>query len=167
MPKKPKATGPAPEIETGPRPRLTKLIIRNFRCIGATPVTIDLDDIVVLVGPNNVGKSSVLKAYEVIMSEGSSAGHLSIEDFPSEKVNADALPEVELHTVVYDNSPGPEWIETTTNGEKVVKERWRWPAPGPPVRRGYNTQENRWATDEDVERVPWGAAGKLNPSMKR
>jgi len=59
----------------GPRPRLAKLTIRNFRCIGPSPVVVDLDDIVVLVGPNNVGKSSVLKAYEVIMSEGSKEGN--------------------------------------------------------------------------------------------
>src|SRR3989339_1937010 len=84
------------------KPRLQKLVIKNFRCIENKPVTIDLDDIVVLVGPNNVGKSSVLKAYEVIMSEGASAGHLSIDDFPSGKVDPNALPEIELHTVVYD-----------------------------------------------------------------
>jgi ABC-type branched-subunit amino acid transport system ATPase component len=64
MPKKAKAAEPAAADVLGPRPRLVKLIIKNFRCIGPTPVTIDLDDIVVLVGPNNVGKSSVLKAYE-------------------------------------------------------------------------------------------------------
>ena len=86
MPKKAKAAETAPEVVLGPRHRLVKLVVKNFRCIGATPVTIDLDDIVVLVGPNNVGKSSVLKAYEVIMSEGSNAGHLSIDDFPSGKV---------------------------------------------------------------------------------
>src|SRR3990170_5417973 len=106
MGKKPKTIEQENVILLGPRPRLIKLIIKNFRCIGSTPVTIDLDDIVVLVGPNNVGKSSVLKAYEVIMSEGSSAGHLAIEDFPSGKVDPDALPEIELHTVVYDSSPG-------------------------------------------------------------
>jgi putative ATP-dependent endonuclease of OLD family len=33
-----------PEIQ---KPRLTKLIIKNYRCIGSTPVEIDLDDIVV------------------------------------------------------------------------------------------------------------------------
>ncbi|MCX6828350.1 MAG: AAA family ATPase [candidate division Zixibacteria bacterium] len=146
----------------GPRPRLVKLVVKNFRCIGATPVTIDLDDIVVLVGPNNVGKSAVLKAYEIIMSEGSNAGHLSIDDFPSGKVDPSALPEIELHTVVYDNSPGPEWIEKTEAGEMLVKELWRWSAPGVPVRRGYNAQEKRWATDEDKEKVPWGAAGVAN-----
>lgn len=162
MSKKPKTVEAVPDAAPGPRPRLVKLTIKNFRCIGATPVTIDLDDIVVLVGPNNVGKSSVLKAYEVIMSEGSTAGHLLLDDFPSGKVDPYALPEIELHTVVYDNSPGPEWIEKTESGEMLVKELWRWLAPGAPVRRGYNVQEKRWATDEDKEKVPWGAAGVAN-----
>ena len=29
-----------------PKPRLVKLMIKNFRCIGSTPVTIDLVDII-------------------------------------------------------------------------------------------------------------------------
>ncbi|MGL6457230.1 hypothetical protein [Aeromonas caviae] len=41
--------------ENQPRPRLHKLIIQNFRSIGSQKVEIELDDIVVLVGPNNVG----------------------------------------------------------------------------------------------------------------
>ncbi len=162
MAKKAKAGEAAPDVVLGPRPRLAKLVVRNFRCIGATPVNIDLDDIVVLVGPNNVGKSSILKAYEVIMSEGSTAGQLALDDFPSGKVDPNALPEIELHTVVYDNSPGAEWIEQTGAGEMLVRERWQWPAPGAPVRRGYLVQEQRWARDEDAEKVPWGAAGVAN-----
>lgn len=162
MVKKAKPDEASPDVALGRRPRLVKLVIKNFRCIGTTPVSIDLDDIVVLVGPNNVGKSSVLKAYEVIMSEGSAAGNLTIDDFPSGKVDPNALPEIELQTIVYDNSPGREWMEQTETGEKLVRERWRWPAPGAPVRRGYNTQEKRWATDEDKEKVPWGAAGVAN-----
>jgi putative ATP-dependent endonuclease of OLD family len=35
-----------------PRPRLHKLIIKNFRAIGSRPVENELDDIVVLVGSN-------------------------------------------------------------------------------------------------------------------
>ena len=162
MAKKVKPAEASPDVGPGPRPRLVKLVIKNFRCIGTTPVSIDLDDIVVLVGPNNVGKSSVLKAYEVIMSEGSAAGNLTIDDFPSGKVDPNALPEIELQTIVYDNSPGPEWMEKTESSEMLVRELWRWPAPGAPVRRGYNVQEKRWATDEDKEKVPWGAAGVAN-----
>ncbi len=162
MAKKVKPVEASADVVQSPRPRLVKLVIKNFRCIGTTPVSIDLDDIVVLVGPNNVGKSSVLKAYEVIMSEGSAAGNLTIDDFPSGKIDPDAPPEIELQTIAYDNSPGPEWMEKTESGEMLVRELWRWPAPGAPVRRGYNVQEKRWATDADKEKVPWGAAGVAN-----
>lgn len=162
MPKKAKLAAAGEKAPVGPRPRLVKLIIRNFRCIGTTPVSIDLDDIVVLVGPNNVGKSSVLKAYEVIMSEGSVAGQLTLEDFPLGKVNPEALPEIELHTVVHDDSPGPEWIAIASSGEKLVREQWRWSSPGPPTRRGYNVLANRWANADDSEKVPWGLANVAN-----
>ena len=50
-----------------PRPRLHKLKVSNSRCIGPEPVEIELDDIVVLVGPNNSGKSCILRAYQVVM----------------------------------------------------------------------------------------------------
>jgi putative ATP-dependent endonuclease of the OLD family len=162
MKKKATAASAVLNYSKGFGPRLVKLIIKNFRCIGNAPVTIELDDIVVLVGPNNVGKSSVLKAYEVIMSEGSKNGELKLDDFPSGKVDSTSLPEIELQTVVYDNSPGAEWIETTASGEMLVREKWSWVAPGPPLRRGYNTQENRWANDEDSEKVPWGMASVAN-----
>ncbi|MEG6585416.1 ATP-dependent nuclease [Dendrosporobacter sp. 1207_IL3150] len=141
-----------------PRPRLSKLVIKNFRCIGSTPVEIELDDIVVLVGPNNCGKSSILRAYEVVMSEGSSEGALTIQDFPNGKIDENCLPEIELHTVVYDNSPGDEWILTMDNGEKLVKEKWTWTQVGKPERRGFSKELNDW----HPEKRPWGAAAVSN-----
>jgi putative ATP-dependent endonuclease of OLD family len=149
-------------ITLGPRPRLVRLIIKNFRCIGNNPVTVDLDDIVILVGPNNTGKSSILKAYELVMSEGSKAGELSVEDFPGGEVIPDKFPEIELHTIVYDNSPGPEWIGKTEQQEDIVKEKWIWRQPGPAERRGFNVQQGRWAEETDKEKVPWGMAGVAN-----
>jgi len=139
------------------KPRLTKLIIRNFRCIGKTPVSIDLDQIVVLVGANNVGKSSILKAYEVVMSHGSLKGKLTIDDFPGNKIDPDNLPEIEVHTVVYDNSPGIKWIMILENGEKLVKERWVWSAAGDPKREGWDAQTSTWSNQ-----VPWGAPNIAN-----
>lgn len=139
------------------RPRLHKLIIKNFRSIGKTPVEIELDEIVVLVGPNNVGKSSILRAYEVVMSEGSKNCELSIDDFPNGIVNPESLPEIELHTIVYDNSPGEKWIDNSS-GEKLVKECWTWTEPGKPKRKGYNVLEECW----DETSVPWGAPNVAN-----
>lgn len=143
-----------PEI---PKPRLTKLIIKNYRCIGRTPVEIDLNDIVVLVGANNVGKSSILKAYELAMSQGSAKADLSLEDFPNSRIDKSNLPEIELHTIIYDNTPGDKWIQTLENGEMLVKERWIWHAEGKPKREGWDVETGSWS-----DNVPWGAPNVAN-----
>lgn len=144
-----------PEV---PRPRLSKLIIKNFRCIGNNPVEIELDDIVVLVGSNNAGKSTILKAYEVIMSHGSNAGKLTIDDFPNGEIIKGVYPEIELHTVVHDNSPGERWIRVDkVTQEKYVREQWIWEDVGAPKRRGYDVEQEEWS-----ENVPWGAPNVAN-----
>ena len=138
--------------------RLSKLIVKNFRCIGSDPVEIDLDKIVVLVGPNNSGKSSILKAYQLVMSDGSNEAKLSIEDFPYEKIDEDNLPEIELHTLVYDNPPGERWREEVEGGAFRIREQWKWTGPKKmPERRGFDVAKNEW-----VSEVPWGAANYAN-----
>ncbi|PQA90888.1 ATP-dependent endonuclease [Chryseobacterium shigense] len=142
---------------TVPKPKLTKLIIKNYRCIGTTPVVIDLDEVVVLVGANNVGKSSILKAYELAMSQGSGKANLSIEDFPNNKVDLGHLPEIEIHTIVYDNAPGDQWIERLENGDSIVKEKFIWEKEGKPIRQGWDVELQEWS-----ENVPWGAPNVAN-----
>lgn len=139
------------------RPRLHKLIVTNFCAIGATPVEIELDDIVVLVGPNNAGKSSILRAYEVVMSHGSKKAELTADDFHG-GVKDGVCPEIELQTVIHDNSPGARWIlEDPETKDRIVRERWRWPAPGAPVRQGYDVEAGEWSDE-----VPWGAPNIAN-----
>lgn len=144
-------------METMLRPRLKKLIVKNFRCIGNQPVEIELDDIVVLVGPNNAGKSSILKAYEIVMSDGSKKGELSIEDFPNNKIDNDQLPEIELHTVVYEEKVGEKWLAKIEDGF-LVKEKWYWPTEGKPIRRGWNVETGDW----DKSSFPFGPANIAN-----
>jgi putative ATP-dependent endonuclease of OLD family len=93
--------------------------------VGSTPVEIELDDIVVLVGPNNAGKSSILRAYEVVMLHGSKEGELAIDDFPNGQPDAACPPTIELETVVYEKTaPGEEWVRTeATTGEMFVREK--------------------------------------------
>ncbi|MFP3604642.1 AAA family ATPase [Paraburkholderia sp. SIMBA_053] len=147
------------KLEVAPRARLHKLVIANFRAIGKTPVTIELDDIVVLVGPNNAGKSSVLRAYEVVMQAGK-LNELAIEDFPNAKVpsaeDSDLYPTIELETVLYANSnpPAKHWIDVKENGDRHVRERWVWKDIGKPEKRGFNVESGRW----DENHGPWGVA---------
>ncbi len=140
-----------------PKPKLTKLIIKNYRCIGSTSVQLDLNEIVVLVGANNVGKSSILRAYELAMSQGSAKADLSIEDFPNNKIDPDNLPEIEVHTRVFDNAPGDKWIETLDNGDLIVKEKFTWKNVGKPIRQGWDVELQEWS-----ENVPWGAPNVAN-----
>jgi putative ATP-dependent endonuclease of OLD family len=147
-----------PVDPTIPRPRLHKLIVKNFRALGSSPVEVELDDIVVLVGPNNAGKSSILRAYEVVMKQGSTEGKLQIDDFPGGIVNADELPEIELQTVVFDNAPGERWLSPTSAGEWLIREQWRWDSPNAnPKRRGFDVQKADWD-----DQVPWGAPNVAN-----
>jgi putative ATP-dependent endonuclease of OLD family len=146
------------EDENVPRPRLHKLIIQNFRSIGSKSIEIELDEIVVLVGPNNVGKSSILRAYETVMSHGSKEGRLSVNDFPNGQVDANNLPTIELHTIVYDQAPGERWIEKTSNNEWLIREKWVWDSPNKdPKRQGYDVHKDCWD-----EQVPWGAPNIAN-----
>lgn len=145
------------------RPRLHKLIVKNFRSIGASPVEIELDDIVVLVGPNNTGKSTILRAYEIVMQQGSKEGKLATDDFPNGVVDSTNLPEVELQTIVFSDAPGMRWIQKTADNEWLIREKWTWDSPNKdPIRRGYDVVKQDWD-----DQVPWGAPNVANARRPR
>ena len=147
-----------PDDESKARPRLHKLIIKNFRTIGENPIEIYLNDIVVLVGANNAGKSSILRAYEAAMNAGAKLGQLSIDDFPNYKVDENRLPEIEVQTIISENKPGDRWIKRLSNGEMLIREKWTWyDVNVTPKRRGFDVDINDWS-----ESVPWGAPNVAN-----
>ncbi|MBU1413916.1 AAA family ATPase, partial [Myxococcota bacterium] len=166
MPPKKKAPEAEPislVTEGANRPRLHKLVIKNFRSIGNTAVEIELDDIVVLVGPNNSGKSSVLRAYEIVMQHGSKEGRLNIDDFPNGVIDTMNLPQVELQTIVFDKVPGDRWILETKDNEWLIRERWTWSSPNQePMRQGFDVKKNDWD-----DQVPWGAPNVANARRPR
>lgn len=128
--------------------KLKKLKITNFRCIGPEGVSIELDKIVVLVGTNNVGKSTILRAYEYVMEHKS----ITKEDLPGGVFDEENLPEVELETWLGEEKPGEEW-HLSDDSSKIlyIREKWTWGKDLKPVRRGYNSASG-WD-----EKVPWGA----------
>lgn len=136
--------------------KLKTLKIKNFRSI-KDEINIDLDEIVVLVGPNNIGKSSILKAYEVIMKHGSKDCALSIKDFHEENIENHI--EITLETYIdaqSEKAPAKKWI-IVDDGKAYVREKWVWSKPGEPKRTGFDSESNEWS-----EHVPWGAPGIAN-----
>jgi putative ATP-dependent endonuclease of the OLD family len=153
---KEKVAGIEEQASLGPA-RVKKLVIKNFRCIGPVPVEVDLDEIVVLVGANNAGKSTILRAYEVVMNHGSTAGKLQLSDFPREVVDLNNLPEIELQTYIDSDTtdkPGDQWLHLEEEtGRHYVRERWIWDSPNKdPERQGHLADAEDWSSQ-----VPWGA----------
>jgi putative ATP-dependent endonuclease of the OLD family len=136
------------------RPRLNKLSIENFRCI-TKRIEIELDDIVVLVGANNAGKSTILKAYEIVMS----TAKIGMEDFPNRDMTL--KPIIELETIVSKDvvkeHPAKKWMKNHSDKEYIIKERWIWESEGIGKRQGFNVETNQWD-----EHVPWGAPNVAN-----
>lgn len=81
-----------------------------------------------------------------------------MEDFPNGIVDANALPEIELQTVVFDKAPGERWIGATDGGEMLIREKWIWNSPNAqPKRQGFDVQKDAWD-----DQVPWGAPAVAN-----
>ncbi len=108
----------------------------------------------VLVGPNNTGKSTILRAYQLITT--SSKPKLTIDDFPGRKIEG-VTPQIELHTAVNANPPGSRWI-ASIDGENIIRERWTWSdVDEEGVRQGFDVPAGNWG-----DAVPWGAANVSN-----
>ncbi|MGR5184352.1 ATP-dependent nuclease [Photobacterium damselae] len=135
-------------------PKIKKLVIKNFGCIGSQKLEVDIDDIVVLVGANNAGKSTILRAYEAVTD----CLKLDQDDFHNKQVTADNHPEIHVHTIcIEENKPGDEWCAEQPDGSFLVKEKWTWDGTNrEPKRVGHNVELDRWAQTGDNETMPWG-----------
>lgn len=135
-------------------PSIKKLIIKNFGCIGNEAIEIDIDNIVILVGPNNASKSTILKAYEAVAD----CLKLEQDDFHNKQVSVDNYPEIIIHSVATEeNKPGDEWCSIQDNSTFLVKEKWVWTGTNKePERVGFNCSLDRWAQNGDQEKMPWG-----------
>jgi len=143
--------------------KIIKLIVRNFRGIGPNGLEIDIDDIVVLVGPNNSGKSTILRAFKLVTG---SDTKIKIDDF--HKKDTQNKPEIEVWSKVLDydnvNIDKDKWIDK----EGIVKEKWLWTTIDNPSKRiGFRIDLQKWTDDGDTPKAPFSndsAASAYRPS---
>lgn len=135
-------------------PKIKKLIIKNFGCIGDNEVSVDINKIVVIVGANNAGKSTILRAFEVVTD----SLKLELDDFHGKVVIEGKTPVIEVHSIVVEeNKPGDEWCERINDKSWLVKEKWCWSSPNvDPKRIGFNFSAKKWSEEKDKEKKPWG-----------
>lgn len=124
--------------------KLSALLIANFKGI-SSEIKILIDDIVVLVGPNNCSKSSILDAYEAYFSLGSEMPldyfHNRNPDLPIQitgvftEITADDIEAI-----------GKEWhIEDDSEFGSCAKFQIRWESPGERgAKYSFSNIENSW-----------------------
>lgn len=105
--------------------KLAALTIRNFGCFDEQGCTIKVDDIVVLIGQNNTGKSTVLDAYEAFASMG---GKLPLSSFREENVaNKISIEGIFVDITESDkNTMGQACVYNDNDYGEAIKVKFEW-----------------------------------------
>lgn len=130
------------------RSKLLRLRVRNIGCIGDEGVEIALDDVVCLVGKNNAGKSTILKAYELAYGE----TKFNAETDRCTWAPAEAASEVELdiHIPKGIGNISEEW-KFSDGPNLVIRSRWRWRSEDnfdKSERSTWDPSKTDWSTTE-------------------
>lgn len=109
--------------------KLRALTVTNFAGIGDPGVTIPIDDIVVLTGPNNSGKSSILAAYRAFASTGSP---LPIRAFRDEDESLTVVVSGVFSDLTDEDREivGTKWEFDDPSFGMIIRLKWEWSAAG-------------------------------------
>lgn len=121
------------------RSHLVRMHVKNIGCIGNDGLTIELDEIVCLVGANNAGKSTVLRAYErAVRGEA-----LTPDDFNQHAKENPASVELWVHIPEAAANVDEKWKEAK-DGLLLVRSKWEWSCTGgkQPIRTTWNPLAN-------------------------
>lgn len=127
------------------RSKLVRMTVRNIGCIGNDGVTIELDKVVCLVGKNNSGKSTILRAYE--LAKGSQAFVPARDRCQSAPAEAPSEIELEVHIPEGIGNVDANW-KIAKDGLLIVRSRWQWTAPlYQKERTTWDPKTSDWAVD--------------------
>lgn len=124
--------------------RLAGLLIKNYKRIGDHACGIRIDEIVVLIGQNNAGKSTVLDAYEAFASTGRALDESHFN-------NGDTSKPIEITGIFDQLTPqdeetiGKNWTFKDVDFGTCVKVRWTWRKPNEKgQKQSYNPTTNQF-----------------------
>ncbi|MDO9053659.1 MAG: AAA family ATPase [Gallionella sp.] len=134
------------------RSKLVRMTIRNIGCIGNEGLEIELDNIVCLVGKNNSGKSTILRAYE--LAKGSIPFLPSRDRYQHAKEDQPSEIFLEVHIPDGIGNVDAKW-KTELDGLLIVKSRWQWIAPD------FQKVRTTWDPNRGEDGIgDWAADGK-------
>lgn len=108
------------------RSKLVRMTVRNIGCIGNEGVEIALDNVVCLVGKNNAGKSTILRAYELAKGTAAFEIHRDRHQHAQEQEYSEVILDVHIPDGI--GNIHEDW-KIDEDGLRIVRSRWQWPAP--------------------------------------
>lgn len=140
------------------RSKLVRLSVRNIGCIGQNELSIELDNVVCLVGQNNVGKSTILRAYELARGASAFDGQRdrhqhALDDQPSEVI-------LDVHVPDGIGNVDSRW-KMDAGELKIVRSRWQWMPPE--FKRVRTTWDPKGGDDGQGAWAEEGKAGGADP----
>ncbi len=134
------------------RSKLVRIFVRNIGCIGNEGVVIELDNVVCLVGKNNAGKSTILRAYE--LAKGTVAFDMNRDRSQYAQPDQPSEVQLEVHIPEGIGNVDAKW-KTGRDGLLIVKSRWLWAGPN------YQKVRTTWDPQGgDDSRGGWAEDGK-------
>ncbi|WP_350447760.1 AAA family ATPase [Pseudomonas solani] len=134
------------------RSKLVRIFVRNIGCVGNEGITIELDNVVCLVGKNNAGKSTVLRAYE--LAKGTETFDASRDRCQHATEDQESEVQLDVHIPENIGNIDARW-KTERDGLLIVKSRWQWRSPA------FTKTRTTWdpAAGEDGQ-GDWSSDGK-------
>lgn len=123
--------------------KLLKISFGNLGCIGNEGLSVSLDNILFLVGDNNAGKSTVLRAYELAVG---SQTYFYDKDYCKRSDQENTYVEISVHIPEGTANIAERWKEK--QGDLlVVKSRWEWDKNGSKTRKIYDPETKVYSDD--------------------
>lgn len=126
------------------RSKLLKLAVKNVGCIGPEGVQVALDDVVCLVGKNNAGKSTILRAYE--LAHGPTSFDVSRDRCRWAPDGEPSVVELDVHIPEGIANVSEDW-KVVEGDHRILKSRWEWAADGTYVRKTWSPAAVDWSDD--------------------
>ncbi len=81
---------------------IKRLLIKNYRCFGDEPVIIEFSNsgLTALIGPNNVGKSTILKALDILFGDKWPSSQFNENDFYNNKLSRKIILAAEFNSPI-------------------------------------------------------------------
>ena len=126
------------------RSKLLSISIKNLGCIGKEGLTVSLDNILCLVGNNNTGKSTVLRAYELAVG----SEKYDILNDRSKLSDEDTEIEISVHIPEGIGNIAEKW-KLVEGDLRIVKSKWTWTLEnkGNSIRETFDPEEGVYSPD--------------------